>query len=61
MFIPFEFVYCMSRTNINNSVNDGTATLGDLLTARPSGLVEPETWALLYQAVQALQDLFLSG
>ncbi|XP_018332723.1 FERM and PDZ domain-containing protein 2-like [Agrilus planipennis] len=34
--------------------------LGDLLIARPKGLTEPETWAMLYQAVQALQDLFLS-
>lgn len=36
-------------------------SLSDLLTARPVGLTESESWAILCQAVQALQDLFLSG
>ncbi|KAG5898830.1 hypothetical protein JTB14_018790 [Gonioctena quinquepunctata] len=54
--------YFMSRPR--NGVGSGPSggpSLGDLLTARPSGLVEPESWAILCQAVQALQDLFLSG
>lgn len=36
-------------------------SLADFLTARPSGLTEPESWAVLCQAIQTLQDLFLSG
>lgn len=39
----------------------GAVSLADLLERRSHGLTEPETWALLCQAVQALQDLFLSG
>lgn len=52
----------MPRTfNSTGNAICGSPSLGDLLTARPSGLSEPETWAILYQTVQALQDLFLSG
>ncbi|CAG9854919.1 unnamed protein product [Phyllotreta striolata] len=47
------------RTNSNGSGN-GRPSLADFLTARPSGLEESESWAVLCQAVQALQDLFLS-
>ncbi|XP_031358512.1 uncharacterized protein LOC116182151 [Photinus pyralis] len=42
-----------------NSVKPGVS-LADFLSARPTGLTEGETWAILCQAVQALQDLFLS-
>ncbi|XP_072765445.1 uncharacterized protein [Anoplolepis gracilipes] len=34
---------------------------GDVLTLRGTGLAAAETWALLCQAAQALQDLFLSN
>lgn len=34
---------------------------GDILTLRGTGLAAAETWALLCQAAQALQDLFLSS
>ncbi|KAK5649235.1 hypothetical protein RI129_000264 [Pyrocoelia pectoralis] len=42
-----------------NTVKPGVS-LADFLSARPTGLTEAETWAILCQAVQALQDLFLS-
>ncbi|KAF5300403.1 hypothetical protein FQA39_LY02202 [Lamprigera yunnana] len=51
----------MRRTDLisENRLKTGVS-LGDFLTAKPTGLTEIETWAILCQAVQALQDLFLS-
>lgn len=51
----------MPQARLGNGGHQYGVSLADLLTARPAGLEEHEAWALLCQAVQALQDLFLSG
>lgn len=56
-----QFIYRMPRARLGNGNHQYGVSLGDLLTARPAGLEEQEAWAVLCQAVQALQDLFLSG
>lgn len=56
-----QFIYRMPRARLGNGGDQYGVSLGDLLTARPVGLEEHEAWAVLCQAVQALQDLFLSG
>lgn len=49
-----------SLAGSHTSLTLRTPSLEDLLIIRPSGLDEIETWAVLCQSVQALQDLFLS-
>lgn len=49
-----------ARLISGNRLRSGVS-LADFLTARPTGLIESEAWAILCQSVQALQDLFLSG
>ena len=56
------FFLLVFRMPMKTGGSTGLAVIaGDVLALRGTGLAAAETWALLCQAAQALQDLFLSS
>ncbi|XP_050459436.1 uncharacterized protein LOC126855631 isoform X1 [Cataglyphis hispanica] len=60
--LDYNLLYLVTRMPTDVTEVPGLAVVaGDVLTLRGTGLAAAETWALLCQAAQALQDLFLSN